>query len=116
VSVKAMPSSEAHNHADAVSDYAKGVRDSIADKLAPICDEFEARIRGFDVHGRPLDRPGVPTQAEIDAVLADSAALSRDLDDEQLDVEIPQPDGSKRVTRNAHRAQQRYGGVQELER
>jgi hypothetical protein len=85
--------------AAAINDYANGMKTSMADKLQPICDELEARAQGYDILGRPIHRPGVPTETDIDALQAESAALQKPIEVELLDIEVPQADGSKAVKR-----------------
>jgi hypothetical protein len=51
-----------------------------------VYEELIARVDGVDVHGRPLKTPGVPTQADIDALIAEEAELCKPLDDDTLQL------------------------------
>lgn len=64
--------------------------------MEPVYQELTARTNGLDIHGRPLDTPGVPTNAEIEALDAEDRALSEPLGKEKIEVQIRQPDGSMR--------------------
>ncbi|KAK0260935.1 hypothetical protein LTR91_002153 [Friedmanniomyces endolithicus] len=84
---------------ETVGAYERGVDKDIKALLQPAWAELEARVEGLDPHGRPIHRPGVPSDADIERLEADIRALSRPLQEEEMDVEIPQPDGTKLVKR-----------------
>ena len=62
-----------------------------------VCEELEARANGFDVHGRPIARPGVPSKADLQQLEAEKQSLSRPLGDEELDAVVLRADGSKAI-------------------
>ncbi|TKA75691.1 hypothetical protein B0A55_03182 [Friedmanniomyces simplex] len=84
---------------ETVSAYEQGVSKSTEALLQPVWAELEARVEGLDVHGRPIHRPGVPSDGDLERLEADIRALSKPLQEEEMDVEIPQPDGTKIIKR-----------------
>ncbi|TKA49178.1 hypothetical protein B0A54_01254 [Friedmanniomyces endolithicus] len=99
----ATPRNEEHSGAREVGSAAGEFFAQFASKKKqaqhPIYRDFDARVEGLDPHGRPIHRPGVPSDADIERLEADIRALSRPLQEEEMDVEIPQPDGTKLVKR-----------------
>ena len=49
---------------------------------------------GVDVNGQPLDIPGVPTKADLDALAAEELALSKPLDEERMTVQSHRRNGT----------------------
>ncbi|KAK0336345.1 hypothetical protein LTR91_008169 [Friedmanniomyces endolithicus] len=84
---------------ETVGAYERGVGKDLDALLQPAWAELEARVEGLDTHGRPIHRPGVPSDADIERLEADIRALSKPLQEEKMDVEIPQADGNKLVKR-----------------
>ncbi len=70
--------------------------------LQPIYDALIARVDGKEVDGRPLNPTGVPTETEINALVAADLELSRPLEDDILTV---------RRTRTAQLEDVRLGDV-----
>ncbi|KAK5127492.1 hypothetical protein LTR85_006831 [Meristemomyces frigidus] len=90
--------------AQAAKDYQEGAAASGAEQLEPVYQELVARANGLDINGRPLEIPGVPTLAQIDALDAEGHELSKPIGEQILEVQVPQPDGSlkrKHVTLDA---------------
>ncbi|KAK1083294.1 hypothetical protein LTR33_003360 [Friedmanniomyces endolithicus] len=84
---------------ETVGAYERGVGKDLDALLQPAWAKLEARVEGLDTHGRPIHRPGVPSDADIERLEADIRALSKPLQEEEMDVEIPQADGNKLVKR-----------------
>jgi hypothetical protein len=51
-----------------------------------VYEELIARVDGVDVHGRQLKTPDVPTQADIDALIAEETEFCKPLDDDTLQL------------------------------
>ncbi|TKA48487.1 hypothetical protein B0A54_00622 [Friedmanniomyces endolithicus] len=84
---------------ETVGAYERGVGKDLDALLQPAWAKLEARVEGLDTHGRPIHRPGVPSDADIERLEADIRSLSKPLQEEEMDVEIPQADGNKLVKR-----------------
>ncbi|KAK3637644.1 hypothetical protein LTR22_018207 [Elasticomyces elasticus] len=82
-----------------VNAYQRGVRASMDERLEPILEELDARLNGLDKQGRPLARPGIPTKADLDKLEEDMRACQTPIGEEEMDVEVPQKDGTMATTR-----------------
>ncbi|KAK5688801.1 hypothetical protein LTS10_000779 [Elasticomyces elasticus] len=82
-----------------VNAYQQGVRASMDERLEPILEELDARLNGFNKQGRPVARPGIPTKADWDRLEEDTRVCQTPIGEEELDVEIPQKDGTMATTR-----------------
>ncbi|KAK5745128.1 hypothetical protein LTR17_001579 [Elasticomyces elasticus] len=82
-----------------VNAYQQGVRASMDERLKPLLEELDARLNGFDKQGRPLARPGIPTKADWDRLEEETRMCQTPIGEEELDVEIPQKDGTMATTR-----------------
>lgn len=59
-------------------------------------DAPNVRLNGYDINGTTAPIPGVPTQADIDSLEEEEKALFASLEDEVIEVRIPQVEGSCR--------------------
>lgn len=53
-------------------------------------------LNSYDINGTTVPIPGVPTQADIDSLELEEEALFASLEDEVIEVQIPQAEGSFR--------------------
>lgn len=73
--------------AETINKYKQEAHQAGLDRLQPIYEELIARVDGLDVNGQPLNMPGVPSQADVDALIAEDEKLSKPLDDDILQIE-----------------------------
>ena len=69
-----------------MAEYRQGAAEAKSDGLQPVYEELIARVDGVDVRGRPLNTPGVPTEADIDALIAEEEDIYKPLDDDTLQL------------------------------
>ncbi|KAK5116626.1 hypothetical protein LTR62_007300 [Meristemomyces frigidus] len=99
------PAAEEARHAiyagldNTVEKYTQGVQSSIEGLIEPVYEELDARAKGFDTYGHRIPRPGVPTPADIEALVEQDRALSRPLAEDELEVEATRSNGTKVLQR-----------------
>ncbi|KAK5138285.1 hypothetical protein LTR08_003346 [Meristemomyces frigidus] len=81
-------------YCDAAKAYQEGALATGATELKPVYEELVRRINKLDIHGMPMEVPGVPSDAEVDALDAENRALSRPIGEESIEIEVRSADGS----------------------
>jgi chromosome segregation ATPase len=64
------------------------------ERMVQTYHECAARLKGFDTNGKALRVPGLPSQAQLDALEAEEKGLFRPLNEETIAIQIKQPNGT----------------------
>lgn len=64
------------------------------EQLEPIYQELLARVDGLTVDGKPVQVPGLPSKAEMNALVERDANLFTLLDDEEMTIQNQRKNGS----------------------
>lgn len=78
---------------DAADAYRSNEAGSVTEQIDAVHDELVARINGMDINGKPLNIPGLPSDAALRA-MQDDANLWTPLEDDIVTISVTKPDGT----------------------